>query len=182
MSCPSLLQIPRVNDKAITLDTPQGAERVTPLRYIEDALALQPDAVVAMCDEGSATTSDKKLGQALKRSLAWLDSCIDELKGRIPLFAPLAGGSDPKLRAEWREEVMKRDESVAGEIGSGVFSYSTSYHDVSPRWQATGSVGLDWGSLLTNLSVCSRYPWKLSLRTNQRLWLDTIRHNRFLLP
>lgn len=69
--------------------------------------------------EVSSLTVGPRVGEAMKRSVRWLDRCIEfhEKSGRKDvqnLFAIVQGGLDPVLRDECLDEMVKRRDEVAG--------------------------------------------------------------------
>ena len=69
--------------------------------------------------EVSSLTVGPRVGEAMNRSVRWLDRCIDfhEKSGRKNvqnLFAIVQGGLDPVLRDECLDEMVRRRDRVAG--------------------------------------------------------------------
>lgn len=67
----------------------------------------------------SSLTVGPRVGEAMKRSIRWLDRCIKshEESGKSDtqnLFAIVQGGLDPVLRDECLDEMIKRRDKVAG--------------------------------------------------------------------
>lgn len=69
--------------------------------------------------EVSSLTVGPRVGDAMKRSVRWLDRCIEfhEKSGKKSvqnLFAIVQGGLDPVLRDECLDEMVRRRDRVAG--------------------------------------------------------------------
>jgi tRNA-guanine family transglycosylase len=67
----------------------------------------------------SSLTVGPRVGEAMERSVRWLDRCIEqhERAGKADkqnLFAIVQGGLDPELRDRCLEEMIKRRDRVAG--------------------------------------------------------------------
>ena len=67
----------------------------------------------------SSLTVGPRVGEAMKRSVRWLDRCIKfhEESGKSEtqnLFAIVQGGLDPVLRDECLDEMIKRRDKVTG--------------------------------------------------------------------
>lgn len=67
----------------------------------------------------SSLTTGPRVGEAMERSVRWLDRCIaqHERSGKKEmqnLFAIVQGGLDPELRDRCLEEMVKRKDGVAG--------------------------------------------------------------------
>ncbi|KAH8982913.1 Queuine tRNA-ribosyltransferase [Lactarius hatsudake] len=81
--------------------------------------AIGADIIMQLDDVVSSLTVGPRVGEAMKRSVRWLDRCIEfhEKSGRNAvqnLFAIVQGGLDPVLRDECLDEMVRRRESVAG--------------------------------------------------------------------
>ena len=67
----------------------------------------------------SSLTTGPRVGEAMWRTIRWLDRCIEahEKSGKADvqnLFAIVQGGLDPDLRDQCLEEMIKRRDRVAG--------------------------------------------------------------------
>ena len=74
---------------------------------------------ISLIFEVSSLTVGPRVGEAMKRSVRWLDRCIEfhEKSGRKEvqnLFAIVQGGLDAVLRDECLDEMVKRRDVVAG--------------------------------------------------------------------
>jgi queuine tRNA-ribosyltransferase len=73
----------------------------------------------SLITEVSSLTVGPRVGEAMRRSVRWLDRCIQfhEKSGKSDvqnLFAIVQGGLDPALRDECLDEMIKRQDKVAG--------------------------------------------------------------------
>lgn len=90
-----------------------GAHRVVPSEIHTTS------HVVFLARTVSSLTVGPRVGEAMWRTVRWLDRCITahEASGRADvqnLFAIVQGGLDPQLRDECLEEMVKRKDRVAG--------------------------------------------------------------------
>lgn len=70
-------------------------------------------------DVVSSLTTGPRVGEAMERSVRWLDRCIEfhEKSGKSDtqnLFAIVQGGLDANLRDQCLDEMIKRRDGVAG--------------------------------------------------------------------
>lgn len=70
-------------------------------------------------DVVSSLTTGPRVGEAMERSVRWLDRCIEHHKnsGKVNtqnLFAIVQGGLDTELRDQCLDEMVKRKDGVAG--------------------------------------------------------------------
>jgi queuine tRNA-ribosyltransferase len=75
--------------------------------------------VILLITEVSSLTVGPRVGEAMRRSIRWLDRCIEfhEKSGKTNvqnLFAIVQGGLDPLLRDECLDEMIQRHDKVAG--------------------------------------------------------------------
>ncbi|KAH9967777.1 Queuine tRNA-ribosyltransferase [Lactifluus volemus] len=81
--------------------------------------AIGADIIMQLDDVVSSLTVGPRVGEAMRRSVRWLDRCIEfhEKAGRSDvqnLFAIVQGGLDPVLRDECLDEMIKRRDKVSG--------------------------------------------------------------------
>lgn len=74
--------------------------------------------VLILCPVSSLTTGPR-VGEAMERSVRWLDRCIKQheqsgKKNTQNLFAIVQGGLDPVLRDRCLDEMIARRDGVAG--------------------------------------------------------------------
>jgi len=70
-------------------------------------------------DVVSSLTTGPRVGEAMQRSVRWLDRCIEfhQKSGRDKfqnLFAIVQGGLDPELRKQCLKQMVQRKDRVAG--------------------------------------------------------------------
>ncbi|KAH9984190.1 tRNA-guanine transglycosylase [Russula vinacea] len=92
---------------------------LTPEESISIQHAIGADIIMQLDDVVSSLTVGPRVGEAMQRSIRWLDRCIDfhEKSGKRDtqnLFAIVQGGLDPVLRDECLDEMIKRRDKVAG--------------------------------------------------------------------
>lgn len=81
--------------------------------------AIGGDIMMQLDDVVSSLTTGPRVGEAMQRSVRWLDRCIEFHKnsGRDKfqnLFAIVQGGLDPELRKQCLEQMVERKDKVAG--------------------------------------------------------------------
>lgn len=81
--------------------------------------AIGGDIMMQLDDVVSSLTTGPRVGEAMQRSIRWLDRCIEfhQKSGRDKfqnLFAIIQGGLDPELRKQCLEQVVQRKDRVAG--------------------------------------------------------------------
>ena len=77
------------------------------------------DIMMQLDDVVSSLTTGPRVGEAMERSVRWLDRCIEfhQKSGRDKfqnLFAIVQGGLDPELRERCIEQMVQRKDKVAG--------------------------------------------------------------------
>jgi len=92
---------------------------LTPEESISIQHTIGADIIMQLDDVVSSLTVGPRVGEAMNRSVRWLDRCIDfhEKSGRKSvqnLFAIVQGGLDPVLRDECLDEMVRRRDRVAG--------------------------------------------------------------------
>ena len=81
--------------------------------------AIGGDIMMQLDDVVSSLTTGPRVGEAMERSVRWLDRCIEfhQKSGRDKLqnlFAIVQGGLDPELRERCLEQMVQRKDRVAG--------------------------------------------------------------------
>ena len=81
--------------------------------------AIGGDIMMQLDDVVSSLTTGPRVGEAMERSVRWLDRCIEfhQKSGRDKsqnLFAIVQGGLDPELRERCLAQMVQRKEGVAG--------------------------------------------------------------------
>lgn len=81
--------------------------------------AIGGDIMMQLDDVVSSLTTGPRVGEAMERSVRWLDRCIEyhQKSGRDAfqnLFAIVQGGLDPELRKRCLEQMVQRQDRVAG--------------------------------------------------------------------
>ena len=69
----------------------KGATYVTPAQYMDFVLAMQPDFYIALADETHGHLTKRRAENACKRSLAWLQECLQRSEAHnaaLPAGAP----------------------------------------------------------------------------------------------
>ncbi|KAH8979027.1 Queuine tRNA-ribosyltransferase [Lactarius akahatsu] len=117
----SLNKFTKITEEGALFASPFTGEptMLTPEESISIQHAIGADIIMQLDDVVSSLTVGPRVGEAMKRSVRWLDRCIEfhEKSGRNTvqnLFAIVQGGLDPVLRDECLDEMVRRRESVAG--------------------------------------------------------------------
>ena len=81
--------------------------------------AIGGDIMMQLDDVVPSLTTGPRVGEAMQRSVRWLDRCIEfhQKSGRDKfqnLFAIVQGGLDPELRKQCLEQMVQRKDKVAG--------------------------------------------------------------------
>ncbi|TFK44728.1 tRNA-guanine(15) transglycosylase-like protein [Crucibulum laeve] len=92
---------------------------LTPEESISIQHTIGADIIMQLDDVVSSLTTGPRVGEAMERSVRWLDRCITQhersgKKDTQNLFAIVQGGLDPELRDRCLEEMIKRRDGVAG--------------------------------------------------------------------
>ncbi|KAH7913682.1 tRNA-guanine(15) transglycosylase-like protein [Hygrophoropsis aurantiaca] len=92
---------------------------LTPEESISIQHSIGADIIMQLDDVVSSLTVGPRVGEAMERSIRWLDRCIEqhERSGRKNiqnLFAIVQGGLDPVLRDQCLEQMIERKDRVAG--------------------------------------------------------------------
>ncbi|KAI0278532.1 tRNA-guanine transglycosylase [Russula aff. rugulosa BPL654] len=96
--------------------TEQGALFASPISIQH---GIGADIIMQLDDVVSSLTVGPRVGEAMQRSIRWLDRCIEfhDKSGKSNtqnLFAIVQGGLDPVLRDDCLDEMIKRRDKVAG--------------------------------------------------------------------
>ncbi|KAH7926737.1 tRNA-guanine transglycosylase [Leucogyrophana mollusca] len=92
---------------------------LTPEESISIQHSIGADIIMQLDDVVSSLTVGPRVGEAMERSVRWLDRCIEqhERSGRKDvqnLFAIVQGGLDPVLRDKCLDQMIERKDRVAG--------------------------------------------------------------------
>ncbi|OCH92290.1 Queuine tRNA-ribosyltransferase [Obba rivulosa] len=92
---------------------------LTPEESISIQHAIGADIIMQLDDVVSSLTVGPRVGEAMWRTIRWLDRCIEHHQksgkaGVQNLFAIVQGGLDHDLRDQCLEEMIKRKDRVAG--------------------------------------------------------------------
>ncbi|KAF9012355.1 tRNA-guanine(15) transglycosylase-like protein [Cyathus striatus] len=92
---------------------------LTPEESISIQHTIGADIIMQLDDVVSSLTTGPRVGEAMERSVRWLDRCIaHHLKSgksdKQNLFAIVQGGLDPVLRDRCLDDMIKRHDGVAG--------------------------------------------------------------------
>jgi len=117
----SLNKFTKITEEGALFASPFSGEptMLTPEESISIQHAIGADIIMQLDDVVSSLTVGPRVGEAMRRSVRWLDRCIDfhEKSGKSDaqnLFAIVQGGLDPGLRDECLDEMVKRHDKVAG--------------------------------------------------------------------
>ncbi|KAF9644788.1 tRNA-guanine transglycosylase [Thelephora ganbajun] len=92
---------------------------LTPEESMSIQHAIGGDIVMQLDDVVPSLTTGPRVGEAMQRSVRWLDRCIEfhQKSGRDEsqnLFAIVQGGLDPELRKQCLEQMVQRKDRIAG--------------------------------------------------------------------
>ncbi|KAI0289777.1 tRNA-guanine transglycosylase [Multifurca ochricompacta] len=117
----SLSKFTKITEEGALFASPFTGEptMLTPEESISIQHAIGADIIMQLDDVVSSLTVGPRVGEAMRRSVRWLDRCIDfhDKSGRNKaqnLFAIVQGGLDSSLRDECLDEMIKRRKKVAG--------------------------------------------------------------------
>jgi len=117
----SLNKFTKIDEEGALFASPFTGEptKLTPEESISIQHAIGADIIMQLDDVVSSLTVGPRVGEAMQRSIRWLDRCIEfhEKSGKTNvqnLFAIVQGGLDPILRDECLDEMIKRHDKVAG--------------------------------------------------------------------
>ncbi|KAG2016053.1 queuine tRNA-ribosyltransferase [Coprinopsis cinerea AmutBmut pab1-1] len=117
----SLSKFTKITEEGALFASPFTGEptMLTPEESINIQHTIGADIIMQLDDVVSSLTVGPRVGEAMERSVRWLDRCIEqhERAGKADkqnLFAIVQGGLDPELRDRCLEEMIKRRDRVAG--------------------------------------------------------------------
>lgn len=92
---------------------------LTPEESISIQHSIGADIIMQLDDVVSSLTVGPRVGEAMHRSIRWLDRCIEQhkksgRKDKQNLFAIVQGGLDPALRDLCLDAMIERKDQVAG--------------------------------------------------------------------
>jgi tRNA-guanine family transglycosylase len=110
----SLLKLAKVTEEGVRFLSPHDGSPMllTPEHSISLQNSIGSDIIMQLDDVIATTSPDEdRMTEAMRRSVRWLDRCIDAHKypERQNLFCIIQGGLNLKLRRECCEEMVKRD-------------------------------------------------------------------------
>lgn len=110
----SLLKLAKVTEEGVRFLSPHDGSPM--LLTPEHSISLQNSIgsdIIMQLDDVIATTSpdEERMREAMKRSIRWLDRCIEAHKNPTTqnLFCIIQGGLNLDMRRECCEEMVKRD-------------------------------------------------------------------------
>ncbi|KAF8070475.1 tRNA-guanine(15) transglycosylase-like protein [Lyophyllum atratum] len=117
----SLSKFTTITEEGALFESPFTGEptMLTPEESISIQHTIGADIIMQLDDVVSSLTVGSRVGEAMERSVRWLDRCIahHERSGKADkqnLFAIVQGGLDPELRDRCLDEMIKRKDGVAG--------------------------------------------------------------------
>lgn len=117
----SLNKFTQITEEGALFESPFDGKptMLTPEESISIQHAIGADIIMQLDDVVSSLTVGPRVGEAMWRTIRWLDRCIEhhEKSGRTDrqnLFAIVQGGLDPELRDKCLDEMIARKDRVAG--------------------------------------------------------------------
>lgn len=117
----SLSKFTKITEEGALFSSPFNGEptMLTPEESISIQHTIGADIIMQLDDVVSSLTTGPRVGEAMERTVRWLDRCITqhEYSGKQTtqsLFAIVQGGLDPGLRDQCLEEMIQRKDKVAG--------------------------------------------------------------------
>lgn len=116
----SLNKFTKITEEGALFESPFTGEptMLTPEESISIQHAIGSDIMMQLDDVVHTLTTGPRVGEAMWRTIRWLDRCIEfhEKSGRSHqnLFAIVQGGIDSVLRDQCLNEMIKRKDRVAG--------------------------------------------------------------------
>ncbi|KAK9862398.1 hypothetical protein WJX84_002635 [Apatococcus fuscideae] len=114
----------------VFLPTHAGLRMITPGVQMEAAKKMQPDAMAALSTEVPAAASRKATNEAAKRSIRWLDECLQamaqdkRLQKSTQMWAAVQGGRHLDLRADHAAAAATR-KGISGFVIGGLHTGET---------------------------------------------------------
>ncbi|CAL1706922.1 unnamed protein product [Somion occarium] len=117
----SLSKFTKITEEGALFSSPFDGEltMLTPEECMSIQHTIGADIIMQLDDVVSSLTTGPRVGEAMWRTIRWLDRCIEthEKSGKTEtqnLFAIVQGGLDPDLRDQCLDEMIKRKDRVAG--------------------------------------------------------------------
>ncbi|KAI0675231.1 Queuine tRNA-ribosyltransferase [Trametes maxima] len=117
----SLSKFTKITEEGALFASPFNGEptMLTPEESISIQHAIGADIIMQLDDVVSSLTVGPRVGEAMWRTVRWLDRCIEfhQKSGKDDvqnLFAIVQGGLDPELRDKCLDEMIARKDRVAG--------------------------------------------------------------------
>ncbi|KAF8556384.1 tRNA-guanine transglycosylase [Imleria badia] len=117
----SLDKFTNITEEGALFSSPFTGEptMLTPEESILIQHSIGADIIMQLDDVVSSLTVGPRVGEAMERSIRWLDRCIEQhersdRKDRQNLFAIVQGGLDPTLRDKCLDAMVERRDHVAG--------------------------------------------------------------------
>ncbi|KAH7888671.1 tRNA-guanine(15) transglycosylase-like protein, partial [Phlebopus sp. FC_14] len=117
----SLSKLTKITEEGALFSSPFTGEptMLTPEESISIQHSIGADIIMQLDDVVSSLTVGPRVGEAMERSVRWLDRCIVQhersgRKDRQNLFAIVQGGLDPTLRDQCLDAMIERKDRVAG--------------------------------------------------------------------
>lgn len=112
----SLLKLAKVTEEGVNFQSPHDNSlmMLTPEKSMEIQNSIGADIIMQLDDVVSSTLEDqKRIEEAMLRSIRWLDRCIKSHKRKKDqnLFPIVQGGLNMKLREKSARELVKRKTS-----------------------------------------------------------------------
>ncbi|KAF9227329.1 tRNA-guanine transglycosylase [Gyrodon lividus] len=117
----SLNKFTNITEEGALFSSPFTGEptTLTPEESISIQHSIGADIIMQLDDVVSSLTVGPRVGEAMERSVRWLDRCIEQhersgRKDRQNLFAIVQGGLDPALRDQCLDAMIERKDRVTG--------------------------------------------------------------------
>ncbi|KIJ67810.1 hypothetical protein HYDPIDRAFT_83354 [Hydnomerulius pinastri MD-312] len=117
----SLSKFTKITEEGALFSSPFTGEptMLTPEESISIQHSIGADIIMQLDDVVSSLTVGPRVGEAMERSVRWLDRCIQQhersgRQDRQNLFAIVQGGLDPDLRDRCLNAMIERKDRVAG--------------------------------------------------------------------
>ncbi|KAG1752967.1 tRNA-guanine(15) transglycosylase-like protein, partial [Suillus lakei] len=117
----SLSKFTNITEDGALFASPFNGEptMLTPEESISIQHSIGADIIMQLDDVVSSLTVGPRVGEAMHRSVRWLDRCIEQheksgRKDKQNLFAIVQGGLDPALRDLCLDAMIERKDQVAG--------------------------------------------------------------------
>lgn len=117
----SLSKFTKITEDGALFASPFNGEptMLTPEESISIQHSIGADIIMQLDDVVSSLTVGPRVGEAMHRSVRWLDRCIEQheksgRKDKQNLFAIVQGGLDPALRDLCLDAMIERKDQVTG--------------------------------------------------------------------